>query len=50
VTPAALRLGPGESASYRIFVRDPGSRSDDGHIVWRGATGTITRIPVQISR
>ena len=50
VTPAALRLGPGESASYRIRVHDAGSRSDDGHVVWRGATGTVTSIPVQISR
>jgi minor extracellular serine protease Vpr len=50
VTPAALRLGPGESASYRIIVRDSGSRSDDGYVVWRGATGTVTSIPVQISR
>jgi hypothetical protein len=50
VTPAALRLGPGESASYLIRVRDAGFRSDDGHVVWRGATGTVTSIPVQISR
>ena len=50
VTPAAVRLGPGESATYTIRVRDPGSRSDDGRVVWRGATGTVTGIPVQISR
>jgi hypothetical protein len=50
VTPAAVRLGPGESATYTISVRDPGSGSDDGRVVWRGATGTVTSIPVQISR
>ena len=26
------------------------SRPDDGRVVWRGATGTVTSIPVQISR
>ena len=50
VTPAAVRLGPGESATYTITVRGPGTRSDDGRVVWRGATGTATSIPVQISR
>jgi minor extracellular serine protease Vpr len=50
VRPAAVRLAPGESASYTITVRGSGARSDDGHVVWRGATGTVTSIPVQISR
>lgn len=50
VTPAAVRLGPGESATFVVTVRDSASRADDGHVVWRGATGTITSIPVQISR
>lgn len=47
VTPAALRLGPGESGTYRVTVS--GRRSgalDDGFVTWRGATGTVTRIPV----
>jgi minor extracellular serine protease Vpr len=51
-TPVALRLGPGESASVRITVTGGGnpSRFDDGWIVWRGARGSHTRIPVAISR
>ncbi len=50
VTPAAVRLGPGESATFLFAVRDSAARSDDGRVVWRGATGTVTSIPVQISR
>jgi minor extracellular serine protease Vpr len=52
VTPAAIRLNPGESASYRIRVTGRGlsARLDDGYVVWRGASGTLTRIPVLISR
>ncbi|HET9421053.1 MAG TPA: S8 family serine peptidase [Nocardioides sp.] len=50
VRPAAVRLGPGESATFVIRVRDSAARSDDGRVVWRGATGTVTSIPVQISR
>ncbi len=51
-TPVALRLGPGESATVRITVTGAGStgRFDDGWIVWRGARGSQTRIPVAISR
>lgn len=44
-----MRLSPGESATFEIEVA-PGSRADDGHVVWRGATGTVTSIPVQVSR
>lgn len=52
VTPAAVRLGPGQSATFivtvgRTAVPQP---DDDGWITWRGATGTVTRIPVVISR
>lgn len=50
VRPAAVRLAPGESATYVVVVRGAGTRADDGHIVWRAATGTATSIPVQISR
>ncbi len=52
VTPAALRLKPGESATYQVTVsgRGPTARLDDGYVVWRGASGTITRVPVLISR
>jgi hypothetical protein len=52
VTPAAVRLGPGESATFTVAVdRSAGARSlDDGWVTWRGATGTGTRIPVVLSR
>lgn len=50
VTPAALRLDPGESATFTVTVTRSGSDADDGEVVWRGATGTVTRIPVLIAR
>jgi minor extracellular serine protease Vpr len=52
VTPAAVRLGPGESATFTVTVdRSGGPRSlDDGWVTWRGASGTVTRIPVVLSR
>ena len=52
VTPAALRLGPGESATFTITVlrRSRGPRVDDGVVTWRGARGTVTRIPAVIAR
>ena len=51
-TPVALRLGPGESATVRITVlgTQAPARFDDGWVVWRGARGSRTRIPVAISR
>jgi len=52
VTPAAVRLGPGESATFRIRVArlGRGARLDDGFVVWSGATGTVTRLPVVVAR
>ena len=50
VRPAALRLDPGESATYTATVKRRGSRIDDGYVVWRGGTGTVTRIPVVLAR
>ncbi len=52
VTPAALRLAPGESARYTVRIVGPDrvDRLDDGYVVWRGAAGTVTRVPVLISR
>ncbi|NPC98076.1 S8 family serine peptidase [Nocardioides sp. zg-DK7169] len=52
VTPAAVRLAPGESATYTVRVSGPaGARpADDGVVTWRGATGTRTRVPVLITR
>ncbi|KRF35176.1 S8 family serine peptidase [Nocardioides sp. Soil805] len=52
VTPLAVRLGPGETATFRIAVTGPAApgRVDDGWIRWRGARGSVTRIPVAITR
>ncbi len=51
VTPAAVRLAPGESATFRVRVRGPRlARLDDGVVVWRGSDGTLTRLPVVIGR
>jgi len=51
VSPAALRIAPGESATFRVRVGPRGvGRIDDGFVVWRGATGSVDRIPVLISR
>ncbi|WP_148611436.1 S8 family serine peptidase [Nocardioides rubriscoriae] len=51
VTPAAVRLGRGESVTFRVRVSPSGAdRLDDGYVVWRGATGTVTRIPVVLTR
>jgi minor extracellular serine protease Vpr len=47
VTPAALRLAPGETGSYTIRVSGP-RRPDDGFVIWRGATGTVTTVPVVV--
>lgn len=52
VTPAAVRLAPGESATFKIRVSRPAGALplDDGSITWRGANGNRVRIPVLISR
>ena len=52
MTPAALRLAPGRSASFTIRVaRTPGAVTlDDGAVLWHGANGSHTRIPVLITR
>ncbi len=52
VTPAAVRLAPGESAEFTVTVvggRAAGT-SDQGFVTWRGARGTVTRIPVVLAR
>lgn len=51
VTPAALRLAPGESATFRVRLDRPAGagRRDDGHVVWRGADGSRLAIPVLIA-
>jgi hypothetical protein len=52
VTPLAVRLAPGETADFRVTVDGPGVPTglDDGSIRWRGARGSVTRIPVAIVR
>ena len=52
VTPLALRVAPGESATFRVDVSGPSHAHplDDGWITWRGADGTRARIPVVLSR
>jgi len=52
VTPAALRIPPGGSATFRVNVTGPGGVAplDDGSVVWRGADGTRLLIPVVLSR
>lgn len=52
MTPVALRLGPGETATVRITITGPAgpTRLDDGWLVWRGARGSETRVPVAITR
>ncbi|MCW2766821.1 MAG: vpr 1 [Nocardioides sp.] len=52
VTPAAIRLDPGESTTWTVRVdsRAGAQPGDDGFITWRGANGTRTRIPVLLTR
>ncbi|GAB3770953.1 hypothetical protein GCM10027600_28080 [Nocardioides ginsengisegetis] len=51
VTPAAVRLGPGESVTFTVRVSGPGvSPLDDGWITWAGADGSRARIPVLVTR
>ena len=52
VTPAALRIAPGETRTMRIRVAArPGvrPRADSGWVAWRGANGTRARIPVVLA-
>jgi hypothetical protein len=50
VTPAATRLAPGESLTFRIHVYGVGSRTlDDGAVTWTAADGSAVRIPVVIT-
>lgn len=52
VTPAAVRLAPGQSVHFHVVV-DGGAGIqplDDGWVTWLGADGSRARIPVVISR
>ncbi len=52
VTPVALRIPHGASASFDVAVTGPDRAHplDDGWITWLGADGTRTRIPVVLTR
>ena len=52
VTPAAVRLDPGESATFTVTVTGPSGaqRLDDGQVIWLGANGLRVRIPVVLAR
>ncbi len=52
VRPLAVRLAPGQSARFTITVSGPttAGRLDDGAIVWLGARGGVSRIPVALTR
>ncbi|SDC02644.1 S8 family serine peptidase [Nocardioides lianchengensis] len=51
LTPAAVRLKPGESATWTLRVTGPDPRPfDDGYVTWTSGDGTVTRIPVLLTR
>ena len=52
VQPLAVRLAPGQSAHFTVTVSGPTTpgRLDDGELVWLGALGGVTRIPVALTR
>jgi minor extracellular serine protease Vpr len=52
VRPLAVRLAPGQSADFTVTVTGPTTpgRLDDGMIVWLGARGGLTRLPVALTR
>lgn len=52
VQPLAVRLAPGQSATFTITVAGPTTpgRLDDGELVWLGARGGVTRVPVALTR
>jgi hypothetical protein len=52
IRPLAVRLAPGESARFTITVSGPTTpgRLDDGELVWLGARGGVTRVPVALTR
>lgn len=52
VRPLAVRLAPGQSADFTVTVTGPTTpgRLDDGMVVWLGARGGVTRIPVALTR
>ena len=50
VTPAAVRLGPGESARITVRVTRGEGTQEDGAVLLRGGAGTRTRLPLLVTR
>ncbi|MFC6285958.1 S8 family serine peptidase [Nocardioides sp. GCM10027113] len=52
VTPAAVRLGPGESVTFRVQAEHDhrATRLDDGWVTWRSGDGRRVRIPMVLTR
>ncbi len=52
VTPAAVNLAPGQSATFTVTVTGPAGPQplDDGYVTWLGANGNRVRVPVVIAR
>ncbi len=52
IQPLAVRLAPGQSARFTITVTGPSTPGglDDGALVWLGARGGVTRVPVALTR
>ena len=52
VTPAAIYLAPGESATFTVTVSGTAGPQplDDGWVTWLGANGNRVRIPVVLAR
>ncbi len=49
VRPLAVRLGPGEQATFTVRLAAPAARADDGYVVWRGGDRSRSRIPVAVT-
>ncbi|HEY3014287.1 MAG TPA: S8 family serine peptidase [Nocardioides sp.] len=50
VTPAAIRIGPGERRTFTVVVTGPADRRvDSGWVTWVGANDVRVRIPLVIS-
>lgn len=51
VRPAAIRIGPGETRTYRVEVTPRlgvRPRGESGSVTWLGSDGTRVRIPVRL--
>lgn len=48
VRPLAVRLGPGEEATFTVRLTGPAVRRDDGYVLWRGGDRSRARIPVAV--